>query len=113
MQKEKKSLHKNVTGNLMKLPKQKNAIHHKCVLKRKEDTSGVEDAKYKARLVVKGYSQISGIDFTRVFSPIIKLSSIRALLGIVAKYDLDLEPLNVKIVFLHGELLEDISQRVS
>ncbi|KAG8497142.1 hypothetical protein CXB51_008390 [Gossypium anomalum] len=74
----------------------------------KEGTLGVEEARYKVRLVAKGYSQIPGVDFTDVFSPVVKHSSIRALLGIVAMYDLELEQLDVKTAFLHGELEEDI-----
>ncbi|KAG8474964.1 hypothetical protein CXB51_031687 [Gossypium anomalum] len=73
----------------------------------KEGTPGIEESRYKARLVAKGYSQISGVDFTNVFSPIVKHSSIRALLGIVAMHDLELEQLDVKTAFLHGELEED------
>ncbi|KAG8475340.1 hypothetical protein CXB51_032188 [Gossypium anomalum] len=74
----------------------------------KEGTLGVEEPRYKARLVAKGYSQIPGVDFTDVFSPVVKHSSIRALLGIVAMHDLELEQLDVKTAFLHGELEEDI-----
>ena len=54
----------------------------------------------------KGYNQIPSIDFTDVFSPIVKHSSIRALLGIVTMHDF--EQFNVKTTFLHGELEEDI-----
>ncbi|KAG8474336.1 hypothetical protein CXB51_034001 [Gossypium anomalum] len=74
----------------------------------KEGTPGVEEPRYKARLVAKGYSQIRGVDFTDVFSPVVKHSSTRALLGIVAMHDLELEQLDIKTVFLHGELEEDI-----
>ena len=43
-----------------------------------------------------------------MFSPVVKHSLIRALLGIVAMDDLKLEQLDVKNAFLHGELEEDI-----
>ena len=69
---------------------------------------GVEEARYKTRLIAKGYSQIPGIDITDVFSPIVKYSLIRALLGIVTMHDFELKQLDVKTVFLHGELKEDI-----
>ncbi|KAG8490763.1 hypothetical protein CXB51_013984 [Gossypium anomalum] len=105
---EMESLHKNKTWDLVKLPIGKKTVCCKWVFKKKEGTLGVEEPRYKARLVAKGYSQIPGVDFTDVFSPILKHSSIRALLGIVAMHDLELEQLDVKTVFLHGELEEDI-----
>ncbi|KAG8478610.1 hypothetical protein CXB51_028417 [Gossypium anomalum] len=108
MQEEMESLHKNKTWDLVKLPKGKKTVRCKWVFKKKEGTPGVEEPKYKARLVAKGYSQVPGVDFTDVFSPVVKHSSIRALLGIVAMHDLELEQLDVKTAFLHGELEEDI-----
>ncbi|KAG8482597.1 hypothetical protein CXB51_024457 [Gossypium anomalum] len=108
MQEEMESLHKNRTWDLVKLPKGKKVVHCKWVFKKKEGTPGVEEPRYKARLITKGYSQIPGVDFTDVFSLVVKHSSIRALLGIVAMHDLELEQLDVKTAFLHGELEEDI-----
>lgn len=75
----------------MKLPKDKRVVCCKWVFKRKEWTLGIEDARYKVRLVAKGYSRIPGVDFTDVFSSVVKHSSIRALLEIVANNDLELE----------------------
>ncbi|KAG8501303.1 hypothetical protein CXB51_003446 [Gossypium anomalum] len=94
MQEEMESLHKNKTWALVKLPKSKKIVHCKWMFKKKEGTLGVEEAKYKARLVAKGYSQILRVDFTDVFSPVVKHSLIRALLGIVAMHDLELEQLD-------------------
>ncbi|KAG8481484.1 hypothetical protein CXB51_026330 [Gossypium anomalum] len=108
MQEEMESLHKNKTWDLVKLPKGKKTVRCKWVFKKKEGTPGVEEPKYKARLVAKGYSQVPRVDFTDVFSPVVKHSSIRALLGIMAMHDLELEQLDVKTAFLHGELEEDI-----
>ncbi|KAG8496506.1 hypothetical protein CXB51_009106 [Gossypium anomalum] len=108
MQEEMESLHKNKTWDLVKLPKGKKTVRCKWVFKKKEGTPGVEEPKYKARLVAKGYRQVPGVDFTDVFSPVVKHSSIRALLGIVAMHDLELEQLDIKTAFLHGELEEDI-----
>ncbi|KAF3622043.1 Ubiquitin carboxyl-terminal hydrolase 20 [Capsicum annuum] len=55
------------------------------------------------------YSEaVPGIDFIDVFSPVVKHSLIRALLGIVAMHNLDLEQLDVKTAFLHRELEKDI-----
>jgi hypothetical protein len=75
----------------VKLPKGAKAISFKWVFKKKEWILGVEDARFKGRLVAKGYSQSEGVDFNEIFSPVIKHSSICVLLGIVSLFDLELE----------------------
>ena len=62
--------------------------------------------KYKACLVEKGYSQVEGIYFGEIFSPIAKLTSIRFILSIVAAFDLEVKQMDVKTAFLHGDLEE-------
>jgi hypothetical protein len=62
--------------------------------------------KYKAQLVAKGYSQVEGIDFGEIFSLVAKLTSIRFLLSIAAVFDLEVEQMDVKTTFLHGDLEE-------
>ena len=59
-----KALHSNNTWDLVELPKGRKAIPNKWVYKIKT----VDDkAKYKPRLVAKGYAQTKGIDFQEVF----------------------------------------------
>jgi Reverse transcriptase (RNA-dependent DNA polymerase) len=84
----------------------KKTIQNKWVYRLKQEHDGSK--KYKARLVVKGFQQKVGIDFTEIFSPVVKLSTIRTVLNIVVAEDLHLEQLDVKAVFLHGDLEEDI-----
>jgi hypothetical protein len=91
----------------VRLPKHKKVVRYKWIF-RKEGLSPKEPARFKARLVAKGFSQIPGIDYNDVFSPIVKHSSIRAFFGIVAMHDLELEQLDVKTAFLHGEPEEEI-----
>ena len=47
--------------------------------------------QYKDRLVVKGFSQKKGIDFDEIFSPIVKMTSIRTILSLVVVEYLHLE----------------------
>ena len=54
MHDEMDSLEKNHTYELVELPKGKKALKNKWVFKLKRDGSG-KLAKYKARLVVKGF----------------------------------------------------------
>ena len=63
--------------------------------------------KFKARQVAKGYSQVEGVDFGEIFSPVAKLTSIRVL-SLAAAFDLEIEQIDVNITFLHGDLEEEI-----
>jgi hypothetical protein len=72
----------------------------------KEEDGG--EKRYKARLVVKGFAQNKGIDFDEIFSPVVKMTSIRTILSLVVVEDLHLEQLDVKATFLHGNLEEEI-----
>ena len=58
--------------------------------------------------MVKGFAQKKGIDFDEMFSLVVKITSIRIILSLVAIEDLNLEQLNVKMTFLHGNLEEEI-----
>ena len=92
----------------MSLPEKKKSVCCKWVFKRKEGLSPSEPLKFKARLVAKGFGQIPGVDYNDVFSPVVKHSSIQTFFSIVAMHDLELEQLDVKTAFLHGELEEEI-----
>ena len=76
------SLESNRTWELVTLLKGKKALHNKWVYRLKEEHNGSK--RYKARLVVKGFQQKAGIDFTEIFSPVVKMSTIRMVLSIVA-----------------------------
>ncbi|CAL0304779.1 unnamed protein product [Lupinus luteus] len=108
MNEEIESLHKNGTWALTELPEGKRPLRCKWIYKKKDGIPGVEDPRCKARLVVKGFNQKKGIDFNEIFSPVVRHTSIRVLLAFVALFDLELEQLDVKTAFLHGELEEEI-----
>ena len=76
MQEEMQSLEKNSTWDVVRLPKHKKVIRCKWIFKRKEGLSPSEPPKFKTRLVTKGLSQIPGVDYNDVFSPVVKYSSI-------------------------------------
>ena len=107
MAEEMDSLDKNEDWNLVQLPAGRKSIGSKWLFKKKLN---VEDkvGKYKALLVAKGYSQVEVIDFGEIFSPVAKLTSIRFLLSIVVAFDIEVEQMDVKTTFLHGDLEEEI-----
>lgn len=104
---EMESLLKNGTYELVELPKGRKALKNKWVFKLKRDENE-QLTKFKARLVVKGFGQKEGVDFDEIFSPVVKMTSIRVILGMAASMDLEVEQLDVKTAFLHGDLEEEI-----
>ena len=107
MDEEMDSLDKNEAWNLVHLPAGRKSIGRKWLFKKKLNVEGKVD-KYKSFLVAKGYSQVEGIDFGEIFSPVEKLTSIRFLLSIAVAFDLEVEHMDVKTTFLHGYLEEQI-----
>ena len=72
---------------LTALPQGKKAIPCKWVFKRKLNADGSIE-RYKARLVIKGFYQKEGIDFNVVFAPVVRASTVRLFLSIVACFDM-------------------------
>ena len=107
MPEEMEVFHRNKTWELVEFPKGRKAIGCKWVYKINDDNNQVE--KYHARLVVKGYAQKKGIDFNEIFSPVIRLTTIRVVLVMCVAFDLHLKRLDVKIAFLHGKLEDEIN----
>ena len=64
--------------------------------------------KHKARLVVKGYAQIFGVDYFDTFAPVARLGTIRLLLALAAQLGWKVYQMDVKSTFLNGFLQEEI-----
>ena len=66
------------------------------------------DGCYKAQLVAKGYTQVQGINYEETFSPVARYESIRYPLAHATLQDWEIEAMDVKLVYLHGVLEEEI-----
>ena len=93
--------------------KNQKIVGSKLVFKKKEGIPGIENARFKARLMAKGFIQKEGFQFHEVFSLVVKRSSFGVLRTIVVQFDLELEQLDIKITFLHDELEEQICMKQS
>ena len=98
------SLKRNHTWDLIEKPKDQKTVGCKWIFNFKPGIPGVEEPRYKGRLVAKGFSQKEGIDYNETFSPVVKHVSIRLMLSIVVNRDYELEKLDVKTACLHGNL---------
>jgi folate-dependent tRNA-U54 methylase TrmFO/GidA len=61
----------------------------------------------KTHLVVRGFSQVSNMDYMDTFSPVVKIDSIRIILALIVQYDWEVHQLNAKTTFLNGILEEE------
>ena len=107
MKDEMEAIDRNHTWELVVPPSNCKPIGPKWLFKVKKSAKG-EILRYKARLVVKGYSQRHGIDFDEVFAPVVRFESIKVLIAMAAPEGWTLHHLDVKSAFLNGEVEEEL-----
>ena len=107
MQEEICMIEKNCTWELVDRPPSKNVIGVKWIFITKLNADSTIN-KYKASLVVKGYAQIYGVDYSETFAPVARMDSIRFLLAVAAHRNWKVFQLDVKSAFLNGILQEEI-----
>jgi hypothetical protein len=83
MKSEIRSMYDNQVWTLVDIPSDRKAIENKWIYKKKTDADS-NMTVYKARLVMKGFQQIQGVDYDETFSLVVMLKSIRILLAIDA-----------------------------
>jgi hypothetical protein len=97
----------HIIWDLVDIPNGVKPVGCKWVYKTKRDSKGNVE-RFKARLVVKGFTQKEGVDYNETFSPVSEKDSFRIIMVLVAHYDLELHQLDVKTAFLNGDLDETI-----
>jgi hypothetical protein len=107
MQDEFDALMDNKTWHLVPPSSNKNIIDCKWFYRIKRCADGSID-RYKPRLVAKGFKKRYGLDYEDTFSPVVKIATIRIVLSISVSRGWSLRQLNVKNVFLHGVMEEEV-----
>ncbi|KAA3477498.1 Retrovirus-related Pol polyprotein from transposon TNT 1-94 [Gossypium australe] len=97
----------NNTWDLVPLPAGRRAVGYKWIFKIKRHADG-SIARYKGRLVVKGYLQEAGVDFLETFSPVVKPTTIGVILALVVSLGWSLRQVDINNAFLNGDLREEI-----
>ena len=103
---ELKSLEDAHTWNVVEHPKNTNVVSCKWVFKIKKNAAGEID-KYKAHLVVRGFTQQYGVDYDETYAPVARLASLRLILAIAARQDWDIDVFDFHSAFLNGKLDDD------
>jgi predicted RNA-binding Zn-ribbon protein involved in translation (DUF1610 family) len=101
------SLVQNGTFTLVPKPTNKNILSCRWLFKKKINENGDVD-RYKARLVVRGFQQKEGMDYSQTFAPVMKYSSLRILLAYATIYNCEIEQLDVETAFLNAKVSEEI-----
>ncbi|SGY38242.1 BQ5605_C003g01985 [Microbotryum silenes-dioicae] len=85
------------------VPVDSKVLGSRFVFRTKRDQHG-RIKSYKGRLVARGDSQRSGIDFDETFAPVAKFTSIRALLALAAAHGYHVHQADIDKAYLHGKL---------
>ena len=94
---------KNDVWEIVSRPEGKSVVTSRWLYKLKHAADGSVE-KYKARFVVRGFSQVEGVDYDETFAPVARYSSIRAVISIAAKMGWKIHQMDVKTAFLNGLL---------
>ncbi|GKC06511.1 zinc finger, CCHC-type containing protein [Tanacetum coccineum] len=79
----------------------------KWMFKRKMKVDGTID-KFKARLVILGFRQKEEINYFDTYAPVARITTIRLLLSLIAIHNLVIHQMDVKTIFLNGDLEEEV-----
>jgi hypothetical protein len=63
---------------------------------------------YKARWVLRGFTQRPGVDYDETFSLVVKSATVRTVLSLAVSHSWPVHQLDVKNAFLHGILSETV-----
>jgi hypothetical protein len=103
MDEEMVTLDANAIWELVTLPKDEKTIRCKWVYKVKHNADGFV-SRDKARLVAKCYAQTYGIDYEETYSLVAKMTIVRVIIAMAITKGWSLHRMDVKNVFLHGDL---------
>src|SRR5882724_9934736 len=95
------------TWRLVELPDCANIVGSKFVLHYKHNAANNISSR-KARLVTQGFTQTKGINYTKQFSPMAKLSAIHIIASISAHNNWELEQMDIDGTYLNSPLKETI-----
>ena len=101
------ALRSNHTWSLVPFHSLMNIISSRWVYQIKRRVDGSIE-RYKARLIVRSFTQQEGIDYSKTFSPIIKQAIVRLVFSIAILRNQKIHQLDIHNAFLNGVLTEEV-----
>nr|XP_020149609.1 uncharacterized mitochondrial protein AtMg00810-like [Aegilops tauschii subsp. strangulata] len=99
MQVEYAALMQNRTWSLVPRPRGANIVTGKWLFRHKFKADGSLE-RYKAKWVVRGFSQRPGVDFDETFSPVVKAATIRVVLSVAAAHNWPVHQMDQPVGFV-------------
>ena len=107
MTEEYQSIMKNDVWDIVPKPEGKSVVSSKWIYKIKHTADGSIE-KYKAIFVARAFFQKEGIDYEEKFAPVVRYTSIRAMMALASMMKWDLNQMDVKTTFLNGVIEEEV-----
>jgi hypothetical protein len=107
MDKEIAGLNKLGTWKLVRLPPGKPTVSNKWVFKIKRNPDNTI-AKYKMRLVARGFTQVYGENYNETYAPVARITTILLFVSFTLSQGLICYQYDVEQAYLHGFLKEEI-----
>jgi hypothetical protein len=104
---ELQNLIENDVYDVIPIPEGVAPIMSKPVFQLKLDQNGNVE-HYKMCIVARGFTQWEGVDYSETFAPVANLESIFIICALAAKYDLELDQMDVSTAYLNGKLLKEL-----
>ena len=97
------SIIKNGVWEVVPRPEGKSIVTSKWIYKINHVADGSIE-KFKARFVAHSFSQVKRVDYDETFAPVVRFSSIRVVISIVAELGWRIHQMDLKTAFLNGLL---------
>ncbi|GJT46040.1 copia protein [Tanacetum coccineum] len=112
MQAELNSLNKRkVFGPIVTTPRDVKPVGYRWIFVRKRNEKN-KVTRYKARLVVQGFSQRPGIDYEETYSPVMDAITFRYLISLAVSKNLEMRLMKVVTAYLYGSIDNDIYMKI-
>jgi hypothetical protein len=107
MEEEYAALLANHTWDLVLCLSGTNVVTGKWLFRHKLTSDGSLD-RYKARWVLRRFTQRPGVDYDETFSLVVKFATVRTVLSLALSRDWAIHQLDIKNAFLHDTLMETV-----